>query len=566
MNDHATRSVRTAAGNLMAVPGSASNFSFGRFLRACAGVDEKLMRQVWPVRHAYSGLGGIVLGTAVAAATSMTLAIALTVDGFAWYMLVGPLLWGLLVFNLDRWLVSSTHGANRQWKLIPRLAIAVLFGFIIAEPVVLWVFNDAIEERLIDDRAAEVDEGITLLKTCNPEDDPALAIEQRTRAECDGWIVSRVIPAAELFETEDREGGAASGEAAVLQEAKARLEAELKVVGERIATLEAARDDARLQLQLEISGEAASGRIGDGPRAAAIRERVETLEADIGEPLDRRAQIERELEEAEKGLAQFAAATRIESEELERELQGREQERIGRLAAYSADTEEAIALRITELRQRNGSQIGLLQRFDALSDLASDHRHIWVARWLLTLLLVAVDSMPVVAKAIGGKSAYDNVFREAIGVEVASYRSWARAARDERVKDLEVERFEASLSRSVKRRRATQQATSDVFDIDDELQQLYHEHGVSWERPDMEFSPHGALVTRRPRKRIGNGPGVHLHRASAVDDGGGVSVIDDPDPVAIEDTRRAEPAPGVSPTDEDVGGSDWLDRFEATNR
>ncbi|MCP3990246.1 MAG: DUF4407 domain-containing protein [Actinomycetia bacterium] len=435
----------------------------GRMLRSCAGVDETLLRQVWPVRHRYTGLGGIVLGTAVAAAVSMALAISLTSDGLSWYFLWAPLLWGLLVFNLDRWLVSSTHGAGRPWRLFPRLVIAVLFGIIIAEPVVLWVFRDAIEERILDERADEIALSVSRLTECNPEDDLRAAAELAANPDCEGFIVDRLIPAPL---------GSAVGSRQV-----ARLEAELTTLDARLEPIEAALTDARDRYQREIRGEDSgdtSGLRGEGPIAQAISGEIASLEGDQREILEDRDEVLTQLTTLHASLDGEQTVLREAQRELEQE--------------YREATSEAVTTRIAGVQARNGDSIGLLQRFDALAGLAADHAHIFLARWLLTLFLVAVDSMPVIAKGIGGKTAYDNIYSRSLAVAERRSRHSDQFAEQEYAKRIELAHFRRSLRRTVARKRAVVRATRSIFGLDDELEVIHVDRDLPWERRVWDFA------------------------------------------------------------------------------
>ena len=83
-------------------------------------------------------------------------------------LLAAPaMLWGLFIGNLDASIVSSLHGTRwRQhaWIVLPRVALAILFGFLIAEPLVLRAFNAAIERNIKDTRQTELLEFQTRLK------------------------------------------------------------------------------------------------------------------------------------------------------------------------------------------------------------------------------------------------------------------------------------------------------------------------------------------------------------------------------------------------------------------
>ena len=61
-----------------------------------------------------------------------------------------------------------------------RVAMAVLFGIIIAEPLVLRVFQTAVEKHIQDQRAQDLADLAGRLKNCNPA--PAVADPHRRRA------------------------------------------------------------------------------------------------------------------------------------------------------------------------------------------------------------------------------------------------------------------------------------------------------------------------------------------------------------------------------------------------
>ena len=78
-----------------------------RALLHVAGVDPRHVQTV-PDRVRYTSMGAIVLLTATAAAASLTVALSLVFTARDWplYLPVG-LLWGAIVLNFDRWIVSS---------------------------------------------------------------------------------------------------------------------------------------------------------------------------------------------------------------------------------------------------------------------------------------------------------------------------------------------------------------------------------------------------------------------------------------------------------------------------
>src|SRR5215217_129095 len=111
------------------------------FLWWCAGAHEKLLRE-FPSEHAkYSGLGGVLLATFVLASLAGGYAI-MTVFNSLPVAIFFAIAWGLIIFNFDRFLVSTMrkYGVSRSkqiWMAVPRLFLALLIGFTIARPLEL---------------------------------------------------------------------------------------------------------------------------------------------------------------------------------------------------------------------------------------------------------------------------------------------------------------------------------------------------------------------------------------------------------------------------------------------
>jgi len=154
-----------------------------RLLWFCAGVDKQVMQRCpHSERVKAEGMGGIVLATAMLAFAS---------SSYAFYIVFGPkvgyalsavqqhmdigsivtailcgLIWALVIFNLDRFIVTSTgHGDGKSsitgaefGNAIPRLAMAAVIGITLSAPLEVRVFQSEIEAELqTQQRAAEED-------------------------------------------------------------------------------------------------------------------------------------------------------------------------------------------------------------------------------------------------------------------------------------------------------------------------------------------------------------------------------------------------------------------------
>src|SRR5690606_6093914 len=139
-----------------------------RFFWWCSGVHQTTLAK-YPAEHSkYVGIGATIFFTGLFAALSGGYALYFVFSGakLAWAAatLFGAL-WGLAIFNMDRYIVSSINknaGAFRQFlQATPRMLLAILIGIVIARPLELKVFDKEIREQLrttyLDRQRAHID-------------------------------------------------------------------------------------------------------------------------------------------------------------------------------------------------------------------------------------------------------------------------------------------------------------------------------------------------------------------------------------------------------------------------
>ena len=126
--------------------------SDSKFLWWCAGAHQKLLKE-YPSEHSkYSGLGGVILATFVLAALSSGYAIYSVFNN--WLLTVFfAIVWGLIIFNFDRFLVSTMrkYGMSKRkqiWMAVPRIVLALLIGLTIARPLELKIFEKEINTNI----------------------------------------------------------------------------------------------------------------------------------------------------------------------------------------------------------------------------------------------------------------------------------------------------------------------------------------------------------------------------------------------------------------------------------
>ena len=123
-----------------------------QFFWFCSGAYQDLLKKCPSESDKYVGIGGTVLFTGVFAFISGGYALY-TVFQSWWLFLIFGLLWGAMIFNLDRYIVSSLRKENkfgRELKMaIPRIILAVILALVISKPLELKIFEPEIKGELV---------------------------------------------------------------------------------------------------------------------------------------------------------------------------------------------------------------------------------------------------------------------------------------------------------------------------------------------------------------------------------------------------------------------------------
>ena len=121
------------------------------FFWHCSGADLELLKRCPTETSKYVGIGATIFFTGLFAALSGGYALYTVFDSFLISALFG-LVWGLMIFNLDRYIVSSMRKEGRPLRefalATPRILLAVLISVVIAKPLELKVFDKEIQPEL----------------------------------------------------------------------------------------------------------------------------------------------------------------------------------------------------------------------------------------------------------------------------------------------------------------------------------------------------------------------------------------------------------------------------------
>lgn len=331
-----------------------------------SGADLDILKQAPTDNNKYFGIGGTILFTALMASFA---------GGYAFFTafknptlaIVFGLFWGALIFNLDRYIVS-TFGVGDGKKTIsrqelleaaPRLLMAMILGFVIATPLELKLFESEIKAEIAREN---------LITTQ----------EQNTNA----------IEVAQFQNAQD------------LQEITT-LRRITKEHEEEIASLKIKRDEAYNKYMCELNGTCGTGKPGEGPvfreaKAAYIQLNEEFTQLNSEYSEKRRADYKRIEELNKKAEANLKNAKEAVAR-TETDMQGRN----GLLAQLSAISslsyEEKAVMKIDD----EGNQV--------ISHYETQKTTVWYAKWLITILFIFIEIAPILFKMMTERGTYDDI-------------------------------------------------------------------------------------------------------------------------------------------------------------
>ncbi len=123
-----------------------------RWMAILGGADPRIIDRAPTEAGRFVAMFLVLLGTALLSGVSMSVALITAMK--VWWLIAIPIaiIWMALIFNLDRFLTASIKSTRNVTALIlgalPRVGMAAVIGIIVAEPLVLQLFNDDIVREM----------------------------------------------------------------------------------------------------------------------------------------------------------------------------------------------------------------------------------------------------------------------------------------------------------------------------------------------------------------------------------------------------------------------------------
>src|SRR5215207_5128892 len=398
---------------------------FGDGLASLGGARPDVLALAPGARPRFVAMGGVLLSTGGLAVLSAAFAVHMALGVWWPLALLAGLGWGFVIVNLDRMLVvGMAHDASLKRNLllaVPRIGLALVLGVVIATPLTMQVFSKEIDTEIVTMQAEAGDAyRASLADDARFEGLPELE-ERIARAEA-------VVASGGLAD---------DGLAVVRAEVTARqaaLDAELAVAR-----------DLEAKAQCELDGSCGTG---DAGRGQAYVEARAAADAQVAVVVSARSALDDAV----------AAASAAEG-------------RSASLAASSLETDRAELARLTAEQDRlqasfdatNEGSGGLLLRLEALDRLGDRNGTLAAAQFMLSLLFMSVEILPVLMKLLlnfSPPTAYDRLaaLRDSGDVHIEELAQGSRRevaqAKEELLVLAEKERLERQKEAILARRRA----------------------------------------------------------------------------------------------------------------
>ncbi len=388
-----------------------------RRMAVLGGADNDVLDEVPEETPRFVQMFFVLFGTALVSALSMTFALLTGVRISLWLAIPLALVWGLIIFNLDRFLTSTMRSTRNVFRLlglaIPRVIMAALIGIVVAEPLVLQVFQNDIAREVNSTNVTQAlsdQDAVT-----NGPEKQALDAASAQVAALENQAATGIVAGT----------SSTSAESAAAQQTVDQLT-------QQLAAQQGVIDQARAVYQCELTGQGAgtvpgcTGVAGDGASSDAAQAQLQQAQSSYDA-------LSTQLQQAQSALtAANAAGTDAAASSAEQnKAQAQDQ-----LPAARTQYDAALAAyneRASTIAGGNAGAVGLLSQITALERLGEREPVLKWAHWLIAALFFMIELLPVLVKVLtgfGGPSLYERAekMRGQVALDRVSARTFRKRA------------------------------------------------------------------------------------------------------------------------------------------
>lgn len=388
-----------------------------RRMAVIGGADNDVLDEVPEEVPRFVQMFLVLAGTALVSALSMMFALLTGVRVSIFLAIPLAIVWGLIIFNLDRFLTSTMRSTKNVFRLLglamPRVIMAALIGIVVAEPLVLQVFQN--------DIAREVN-ATNITQALSDQDAVTSGPEKQALDAASAQVSALENQAATGIVTGT---SSTSAESAAAQQTVDQLT-------QQLAAQQTVIDQARAVYQCELTGQGAgtvpgcTGVAGNGASSDAAQAQLQQAQSAYDA-------LSTQLQQAQSTLA---AANTAGAEAAASSADANKQQAEDQLPAARAQYESALAAynqRASSIADGNAGAVGLLSQITALERLSDREPVLRWAHYLIAALFFMIELLPVLVKVLtgfGGPSLYEKAekMRGQIALDRVSARTFRKRA------------------------------------------------------------------------------------------------------------------------------------------
>lgn len=361
-----------------------------RFVLALSGGNEEVLAIVPSERARFESLGWAILITSGVAAVSMWFALASAVGINGILAFPVALAWGLVIMGIDRWLVVTmpVEGRRKFAIALPRLALALLLGTLISTPLVLRIFQSEINAQIAKMQQQSYN---TFL--------------QQQQASDVAKQVGTYSGELQYLDNVIATHGATTANTVSDPELRGYNE-QLTNLNNELTHWTGLKNQYYNDYICQLYGGPTCPKKGNGPAAKASQQNydaasqeVDTLEGQIN-------QVQAEIQQRDTQLTSTSKASQ----------EARYQQALAQQPIVKNEYETALQ-RQNELQASffasNQAAHGILIRLEALSELSNGNFTVTAARFLLFLLFLVIECLPVTVKLLQQPGLYEEALQQA---------------------------------------------------------------------------------------------------------------------------------------------------------
>jgi hypothetical protein len=374
-----------------------------KIVLALAGANEEVLALVPSERAKFESLGWAILITSGVATVSMWFALASAVGINGIVALPIALAWGLVIMGIDRWLIVSMpiDGPRKFFMAAPRLALALLLGTLISTPLVLRIFESEINAQMAKMQQQSYN---TFLQQQQASD----VAKQVSTYSTELRYLDNVIATH----------GAATASTAGDPELTA-YNKQLTTLNGELAHWTTLKTQYYSDYICQLYGGPACPKKGFGPAAKDSLKNYDNASQEVSTLQGQINQVQGEIQQRDAQLASNSQA----------DQQARYQQALTAQPIVKNEYDTALQRR-NELQASffasNQAAHGILNRLEALSQLSSGNFTVTAARFLIFLLFLVIECLPVTVKLMQRPGPYEEALEHAREAERRDARRFYR--------------------------------------------------------------------------------------------------------------------------------------------